>query len=198
MLPDLPELKAELREIYLNYVSRRAHSQLGAFREAPRHVMHEGTAMRIERANGETEDSGMHDATAQVSISAEQAESMTRSERMQILNDLADGMAAQMAQKLFTSLGESLNRAGQTVDNGGRPLDAETILQLIELVQIDFDANGTPKLPTIQLDSNMSEAWDTAVKQLAEDPVLDARLHQLLSEKKVNWRDREAARKLVG
>ncbi len=198
MLPDLPELKAELREAYLHYVSRRAHAQLGALSEAPRHLIHEGTVMRVERANGESEDAGMHAASAEIAISVEQAESMTLQERTHILNDLADRMASQMAQKLFATLNETLDRAGQTVDNHGRPLDAEAILRMLERMELDFDANGDPKMPTIQLGMEMGDAWERATFQLANEPAWKARLEQLLAEKKANWRDREAARKLVG
>jgi hypothetical protein len=198
MLPDLPDLKAELRDIYVRYVSRRAHAQLGAFSEAPRHVIHEGETMRVERANGDSEDSDMQGASAEVVISYEQAETMSLQERTQILNDLADRMAMQMSEKLFTSLNETLDRAGQTVDNRGRPFDAEAILRILDRMEIDFDAQGNPKLPTVQLGRDMSEAWVEATNQLANDPVWKARLEQLLAEKRANWRDREAARKLVG
>ncbi|TDM05964.1 MAG: hypothetical protein C4K60_14905 [Ideonella sp. MAG2] len=198
MLPDLPLLKAELRDIYLRYVSRRAHSQLGVLSEAPRQVVHEGQLTRIERASGETEDIGMHKASVELSLGLEQAEAMPLQERLRVLNELADGMAAQMTDKLFTSLHETLDRAGQTVHNRGRPLDVQTLLQMLDLIELDFDSNGRPRFPVIQVGAAMAGAWERVFNQLQNDPTALAKLDQLLAEKKANWRDREAARKLVG
>lgn len=197
MLPDLPAIKTELRDIYLSYVSRRSHAQLGLLSEAPRHVIHEGTTMRVMRANGDVEDSGMQQASAEIAI-GDQAQSLSHEERMRILNDLADQMARQMAQKLFASLSESLERAGQSVENRGRPFDAESILRMLERMELDFNPDGSPRMPSVQLDESMRAAWEGAMQQLENDPVWKSRLEQLVAEKRANWRDREAARKLVG
>jgi len=198
MLPDLPSLKSKLREAYVGYVSRRAHSQIGIFNEVPKQIVHEGESMRVLRPDGTSDDTPMMRAQAELQIREEEAQTLTHEQRMKILNDLADQMARDMSTKLFSSLSESLDKAGQSVDNRGKPLDAEAILKMFEKMQFDFDEQGRPIMPTLSVGPDVYGAAQAAFEQLTNDPVWRSRLANLMAQKRADWRDREASRKLVG
>lgn len=198
MLPDLPDFRRTLRAALIRYVSNRAQAQIGVFNVAPKHIVHEGTAIRVSRDNGETEESDLMQASATTSLAEADAERLSHSDRMKILNDLADQLAGEMARKLYAALDDTLNRAGQTVDNRGRPLDAETIFAAFEKISIDFDSAERPRLPMLSMGPDGLEATKRAFHQIDTDPTLRSRFEALLSSKKAEWRDREAARKLVG
>lgn len=195
MLPDLPKLKVEIRDACMRYVSLHAHARIGLFSEVPRHVVHEGLSMRVERANGDAEETRMMQASAETSLQKSEVESLTQDQRLTILRNLGDQMAESMAGKLYASLTESLDRAGQSVSANGRPLDGETVLLALEKLEIDFGKDGMPKMPSFSGDV---QALRAAFVQISNDPSLSARYANLIEQKRTNWRDREASRKLVG
>jgi hypothetical protein len=198
MLPDLPQLKSQMRDVLMRYVQRRAHGQLGLFNEVPKHIIHEGNATRVIRANGEVEESDLMTASVQTEINEKDAQNLTHNERMRILNDLADRMAREMSTKLYAALGETLDKAGQTVDNKGRPFDAEAILSIFKKMDFEFDNQGQPSMPQISIGPESIEAAKKAISQLQTDPIFKNRFETLMVEKQADWRDREASRKLVG
>ncbi|CAN7211376.1 hypothetical protein LJR066_000608 [Acidovorax sp. LjRoot66] len=198
MLPDLPEFKGTFSAALVRYVSKRAQAQLGVFAEVPRQILHEGHATRIARANGDIEDSPLFDAGAQATISEDDMARLSREERLELLNFIADKLAEDMAGKLYGALSKTLDRAGQTLDNRGKPFNAETIFALFERLEIDFDRHGQPNYPTLSLAPELQESAKQAFAQIETDPKLRERFANMIGEKKAKWRDREAARKLVG
>lgn len=198
MLPDLPELKANLLSVFMIYLQRQVRSRMPGLNEAPQHVLHEGARMRIVRANGEVETTELKRASSEFSIGKDEAATMTPQQRMEKLNLLAEDMARQISQHAFASINETLDAAGQVVDQKGRPIDAQGILAMLEKIQLEFGEDGHVKNLTIVTGSELHAHLPGVFKQLQTDLDLKAKYDALLLRKWVAWRDREASRKLVG
>lgn len=179
----------------MSFLRRRSRERLGVFAKAQRQLIHEGDKLQMERADGTSDVSELKEVTGELELKTSDLPSMSMAERLQKLDQIADQMASQMSAHAFQTLGETLERAGQTSDRKGRPLDAEAILEALDKIQIDFD--DPPELSLV-IPPALKERAAEAFEQLETDPQLRARRDEIISRKRREWRDREADRKLVG
>ena len=198
MLPDLPSFKAELQSILSEYVQLKARASLGVFSKSPKHVIHEGNRMRVVRADGSVGEDNLKSASSEVSLILGELHAMSLVERTRMLDQMALEMAEQMSRHLFATPGGTLDEGGQVVDAGGKPLDAELIFRAIESVQIDFDDDGNHHNFSIVVGPELYPRLQEELQKIADDPVLKRRHDELMDRKWMEWRDRKAARKLVG
>ncbi|MCX6037212.1 MAG: hypothetical protein NTW99_04875, partial [Chloroflexi bacterium] len=92
----------------------------------------------------------------------------------------------------------TLEKAGQAVDQQGKPLDAEAVFKVLEKLQLEFDETG--KINSLSL--VVGPALEPRAKQVLDlinsDPTLRKRLYEIMETKWLEWRVRETDRKLVG
>ncbi|TFW27814.1 hypothetical protein [Duganella callida] len=198
MLPDLPILKRELWEIWLQYLQRQTHANMGVFQQVGRYTSHEGDRLSVIRGDGTVEESEFQRASSEMVMKLDDIANSTPQDRVALLDKIARDMGNQISMHLFEGLNKTLDEAGQIVDGQGRPFDHETILAVIESIQIDFNEFGQHAPLSIVYAPGMTEKVREAFRALENDPSIKARYDELISRKKVEWRDREAARKLVG
>lgn len=196
MLPDLPTLKKEVLELYLQYMQRRIHESLGVFQQVGRHTCFEGDRLRTVRADGTAEDSAFKRSSIEMYLPFDQAATLTPIQRIEMLNNRALELAEDITRNLFESLDKTLSDTGQVVDMQGQGLNAEALLAVLKKLEMEFEDNGQHSPLTIATGS--LDATRQMFAQLKHDPALAARYEEIISEKKVDWRAREAARKLVG
>lgn len=155
--------------------------------------------MRVSRADGTVEDFGMKISSAALSLNLADIPTMTTEARIAKLNEMADAMAKQISQNLYGSLNESLEKAGQVVDNRGQPFGIETVFAVLEKLDIDFDKQGNP---AAGLRFVINPELAPRVREIMElektDSTIKTRHEEIMTKKWMEWRDREAARKLVG
>lgn len=198
MLPDLPSLKAEIEALLMQYFAQQVHSKLGVFQEASHRTMHEGDRMRVVRADGVSEESNFQRASTEMSIKFEEAGLLSLEERIRMFDAMAEDMANQLVSGFFNSLNMTLDAAGQTIDGRGRPISGEVLLEFLKTLQLDFLPNGEHSKLSLVIPLGQSEAAQRALEEIDNDPALKKTHDDLLVQKKVEWRDRETARKLVG
>jgi hypothetical protein len=198
VLPDLPTLKGDIQRVLLEYFHGQVYVRLGFLSDVPKHTIHEGRHLRTVRADGTIEESDLKQASAEMAVPFEEAPRMTLEQRIAKINDMADQMARQMGEQLFGSLNETLDKAGQTVDRKGQPLDAEAIFSVLEKIEIEFDETGKHKELSIVVPPALESKAKQAFEQLQTDPVLRKRYDEIMMRKRMAWLDREASRKLVG
>jgi len=198
LLPDLPVLKQDIQYILNRYLRKAIQERLGVFADVPRHVVHEGMEMRVHRADGTTEDTGMKEASGEMLMQVDHIPYMTVKDRIEKLNELAESMAKQIASNLYGSLNESLEKAGQVVDNKGKPFGIESIFAVLEKMHIDFDKQGNPADLRFVVGPAVIPRLREIIEQEKSDPRIKKRHDEIMENKWLEWRDREAARKLVG
>ena len=171
---------------------------MGLLADIPQHMIHEGDRLRVIRADGTVEDSNMKEASAEMTIQPDEVPTITVAERVARIDQVAGKMAQQMSTQLFGSLNESLEKAGQVVNGKGQPFSVETIFAALEKVQIDFDKEGNPKNLSFVIGTDLVPKMKEIVEQEKRDPEIKRRHDEIMMKKWIEWRDREAARKLVG
>lgn len=198
MLPDLPRLKRHVLEGVTRQISVLVNQKLGILGEVPRQILHEGDRMRIIRDDGSVDESPFHRSSAEDSIAVDEIHAFTIEDRARRMEELADQLAQQISQHMFGSLNKTLEEKGQTVDCGGKPLDPEAVFRLIEKLHIDFDEQGKPSGLSIIIPPQLNDQFQVCLKRIENEPELKNRFDALFERKRAEWRDREAARKLVG
>lgn len=198
VLPDLPGFKQDLQNVLTRYLRKATHERLGVFSEVPQHTVHEGMTMRVYRADGTSEDTAMKEVSAEMMMKWEDIPRMTIADRIAKMNEMAETMAKQMSAHLFTSMNESLEKAGQVIDGRGRPFNFETVFEVLEKLQVDFDKDDKPKDLSFVVGPALIPRVREMIEQSKTDPSIKRRHDELMARKWLEWRDREAARKLVG
>ncbi len=198
MLPDLPGFKHQLQSLFNQYLRRQVDIRLGVFNESPKHLVHEGRDVRTSRADGSSSETNLKLSSTEMTLSLKEIPSLSIEERLRKLDLLANDLAKQISEHLFRSLNDDLEAAGQVVNRKGKPLDAEAIFEMLEKIDIDFDGEDGGHNTSIVISPEMAESFKLIFKQIECDPELLNKHNQLMSKKRMEWRDREAARKLVG
>ncbi len=198
MLPDLPSLKRDIQRILDRYLQQQVHARLGVFNESLQHIIHEGNRMRTIRADGSVEESNLKEASAEMSLQLAEIPHLTPNERIAKLNNMADELANQIVKHLFGTLDAVLEKAGQVANQKGKPLSAEAVFEALEKIQLDFDETGKHHKLSIVVPPALFLRAKEVFEQIESDPALKKRYEDILTRKKLEWRDREAARKLVG
>jgi len=125
------------------------------------------------------------------------------------LNNSSDAQVVEYYQKLGRQMGEQQARAtyediNRVTEEIGNVVDAQSSLTpgvffaVIEKIRIEFDRNGKPRLPTIVVHPQRAQAWKRLGESMEADPANRRRMNELLTQKELEWREREASRKLVG
>lgn len=198
MLPDLPGLKKDVQEVLDDHLRDRAHKKLGVWGTVPRVYVHEGDRMRTIRADGSVDEQGFKHASAELMVKRSDVPTLTPEARLQMIEEMAEEMARKVSQTLYASLNATLEETGQTVSTGGKPLTLDVFFQTLEKMHLDFDENGEPTGLQMVIHPDMAPTLQRLEEQFRSDPDLQRRHREILDRKRMEWRAREASRKLVG
>jgi len=97
-----------------------------------------------------------------------------------------------LVPQLFSVLREACEESGQVVDCKGEPFSFELVLKLLEKIEITFDKDGSPSMPTMFVHPSM-------IKVLEENmPTEDQKnqMDQLIARKKDEYFAKKRTRKL--
>jgi metal-dependent amidase/aminoacylase/carboxypeptidase family protein len=198
LLPDYPKLKARLTEIYRERV-RRVHDQhLGIFSAVPPAIMHEGRTHVLTREDGSSDEMEPKrvQAGAELRLDFREVEKLEAKDVWKVLDTIAEGLAKEKFQTLLTAIDEAATKVGNVTTLGTSAL--EQFFEATEKRWIEFDADGNPA-PVQFLAGSEATARKLrdAMKQIETDPDLRRQYETIIEKKRQQWRDREAARKLV-
>jgi hypothetical protein len=103
----------------------------------------------------------------------------------------------QQAKMFFETMNKAVNETGNTMDMKGEKTSPKHIIDMLEMMYIDFDDNRQPILPTILPATKGNESLLQAVKGLEKEPY-KTMFAELIVRKRREYLDREGNRKLVG
>jgi hypothetical protein len=198
MLPDYPKLKAELSELMNEFLRERTDFYLGPMNEIARSKVFEGDAHSLTLESGETQPTEFDEQRAGFEISDDELPTLRLDTLLQRLDTTAQEMARQFAGSVYGRISDAVEQAGNVVDAKGQKVSPEMILELFSGLQIDFNADLSPRLPSIHIHPSLSESLEGALREIDSDRMLRDRFRQVIDQKREEWRAREASRKLVG
>ncbi|MCE5249816.1 hypothetical protein LLG96_06300 [bacterium] len=198
MLPDLPNLKKDLRKIFNQYIDNQVNARIGVFKITPRKIIHEGNLFRMIRADGTIEDSSIIESTSEISLPYDEIPHLTHQDIITKMNTIADTLANKISGNLLRTLNDSIEAAGQSINYEGKPFDVEALFAVLEKIQINFDETGKHHQLTMIINPQHSDKVKLVMKEIETNPEIQKRYNELMERKRMEWRDREAHRELVG
>lgn len=199
MLPDLPKLKADIAQVFHPVFKNRVNAYLGVVGEAPRYFIKEGRNPVTLRPDDSRDETTLKAASAETIFKVEEIPCLSVEQRIARLDTAAREMASQISTHAFETINKAVDKVGNTIDAKGKPFSAESIFEVLEKIHLDFEDDGVkPKELTVVIPPELAERAKEVMEKMHQDPELSNRYNEIIEKKRKEWRDREAARKLVG
>jgi hypothetical protein len=197
MLPDFPELKAELERLVLAKLREKIRSRDPLVLEIRSFTQHEGNLQRYQqRPTGNVVEEGFEMMSTEFTTSVGEVPTLLGPKLDQKLDEIADDAGTKLAKSFYKKVSESCDKAGTTVNAQGEPMSAELVLQMLSTVQTDFDERGQPTT-AIVIHPDMAETARKIAEQIENDPKLKQRADEITRIQREAWAARESNRKLV-
>jgi hypothetical protein len=198
MIPDFPVLKKELNRAITRFMRERFKFHQGPLSDVPQGRVFEGRRNVIVREDGSEDETKIREVSAETRIAADEIRELHLPKLLEKLDATVQEMAATQARHFYETISEGAEKIGNTVDGGGQRFTAELFLQAIERIWIEFNADGSPQMPTIHISPNQTDDVKRTIERLESEPDLKKRFDAIMTKKREEWRAREADRKLVG
>jgi hypothetical protein len=198
MIPDFPVLKEELNRAITCFMRERFKFHRGPLSDVPQGRVFEGRRNVIVRPDGSEDETKMREISAETRFAADDMRELHLPKLLEKLDAMVQEMAATQARHFYETMSEGVQKVGNTVDGGGQRFTAELFLQAMEKILIDFNADGSPEMPTVHISPNQTDDVKRMIERFESEPDLKKRFDTIMTKKREEWRAREADRKLVG
>ncbi len=196
MLPDFPALKAEAYKILLAKLRHRVDTGDPVLSEVRRFKQHEGKTMQYEQQGGGTVQEGFEKIGAEFKVLPADVPNLVGERLDAKLEEMAQELIAQSAKAFFKKVGEISQKAGTSIDAGGKPVSPETLLDMMSAVQLEFGPDGSPTQSFV-IHPDMLPALKKVSEQIENDPELSRKHAEILDRQREAWAARESNRKLA-
>ncbi|MGB6688632.1 MAG: hypothetical protein WBE76_12395 [Terracidiphilus sp.] len=197
MLPDFPKLKGRLMDLHLRDIRAKVDAQMPVVSRIRSVRFHEGNCFGLERDDGVVESKGFVDVRAPIQVAANLEFRDTVQSLKERTEQLTLDFAAQLEKFFFERFEEITSSVGNSVDMKGAPFTAESHLDTLERVDLEFDIFGFPIYPMHVCHPVMAETIRSEMARFGKEPHLRDRGAALIERKRKEWRDREGRRRLV-
>lgn len=198
MLPDFPSVKQDLADRLDEFLRRRVQQHLGPLGQAQRVTLFEGDEQVIVRPSGEVDATKFEKFSTSLTLADQEIIEMTLDDLLAKLDAVAKEMASQQARSFYSTISDAVEKVGNVVDSGGEPISGRTVLESLSTLHIDFNRDGTPRMPSFHAAPDLAKDLKRAYEELEESPELQGEYEQMITDKREEWRAREARRRLVG
>lgn len=194
MKPDFIKVRNFCYQKLMEQFNNTIQRNLGFMADSPRYIVHEGETHGFLRPSGKDDSSALKQLSAGDSLDIIKLNSGDTSEVLKFINTIALSYSNQMQDMMFKSISEVCDENGNSVNANNLSLE-DMILAMYTKIQIDFNQDGSPKMPQIIL----GESYFDKVKELFDNsgPELNKKIDLIISNKKQDWLERENNRKLV-
>ncbi len=198
MLPDYPNIKSILSKHFLDYIFQEKDKMIYPFSEAPRHKSFEGNLTRYIREDGTVENSKYEEYALNFEINLKDINNLSLQDIFKKLQEIAYELAKKEIDLFNKAIDHAATNVGNKFDIEGEPLQVEHFFRMLDKIHIEFDKDGKPIMPSIIAGKSAAEAFLELSDSIESTPDYKVRYEQLIEKKRMEWNDRETARKLVG
>ena len=197
MLPDFLNAKKLVRNRLLDYFDRRvAEHSNGLIANIPKRPLHEGAGFITQYLDGHQQDTTMRPIRSSFELKIEEVVD-NPALIFQKINSMAFDVALQETTMVTESISEITEKIGNVVRTTGQ-VTPDDIFTIFERIEIDFNSDGTARMPTIYAGDKMLAGLSSAFDMIKSDPKLEQRFTDIMNKKKAEWNAREVNRELVG
>lgn len=192
MLPDWPVFKEDFQKALLEFMQLRLDVHLSNLANIAQYRVFEGTETAV-REGAKERSFDFVEGHGELEVRSDEISNLTLSEILRRLDTMAYEMAAQRSKHFYKTLNQEAEHSGRTVTG---PLSPETLLELFNSIDIDFDDTGRPVNQELHIHPDQLEALKAVQETIQNDPEWRRRFDEVDELKREEWRAREANRRL--
>jgi hypothetical protein len=190
MLPDFPALRQILDDAAILRIDAATKEKWPILKMIRGFTAHEGTEHSFLQEGFGTIVQKPEAHQARVEVKFSDVPDLVGEKLAKKLDDIATEMAKQASSQFYRRMNEDTAKVGNQIDAGGQPMSQELALQMFE--RVDWTPDSVFLASPIMAEG-MGKRW----QEWKQDRAFMKRFHELMSQKKEQWRDRESCRKLV-
>ena len=194
MFPDFLKTKEKLEKMLDQEMKKASLSHMGPFADVPKSMIFEGDRHTIVREDNSIDEGSLENTTVKLEVKFDEIEKMNHEMVLDKINQTAEEMAGKLKKLAFEQIKKSAEEAGNVGSTGGKPLSANSLFEVLEKIDIDFDEAGNPNELSIVAHPERSSLISRVISQAEADP----RYQTIIERKREEWYAREGNRKLVG
>ena len=97
------------------------------------------------------------------------------------IESVTEGMMRNLMQTMYQTINESTKKSGNTIDNRGKPFEANHFLEMLKKIEFGVDENGKVCFPEIHASPELAK---TIAKELSsQGPEFENQINALVEEK---------------
>lgn len=198
MLPNYQRTREKILDFYFLFLEFQKNKLLGPLNSIKKYKVFEGRTLELKRESGEVDKTKIETFKSIITIKKDEYESITFSEILKRLSEVAEDMHKQYMKFFFDTIDEAVTKVGNVVDLKGKAITPEDVYKLFEKMQIDFDEKLIPKNKTLIANELGQKQFIEVMEKIESDPELRNKFDKLFEKKKIEYLDRENNRELVG
>lgn len=196
MFPDFPNIKNEIKKNFEEYLRRQSISD-PLIASITQIFIHEGDRLVFYTVDGDRKETSFNEIQSKFSIPDEKLINEGPKALVSVANEVGGDMQKQLGRNIITKLEEVTKETGNVIDCKGAQISPDFILQALEKMQIDFDDEGNPCMPTMFVGQDLAKKIQDKLPEWEKDKEHKKKFEELMKKKKEEWNDRESNRKLV-
>ena len=198
MLPDYPTLKRKLNEKFEDIVRNKIQEEEPLLSEIRRSIIQEGNSLAITSSDGYSSKTSYQEFVTHFEISFEEIIKNGPEAFYSRVSEISKEMAGKMAKHTIAMLEKVTERTGNVVKSEkGEGITPKLILDVLEKIEISFDASGNPIMPTLIVTPEDYKKLTETKMDLESAQELEKRRKEIIEKKRNEWVDRESNRKSV-
>jgi len=192
-----PKLEEDLEGLLNKYLESAVSMFSPVVSDIDRHRVFEGHRNVMLRDTGEVDETDVRQISGDAELKVETILYGTVQEILETFLPAAESMASGQMQMLIDTLNQATEKTGNKVDGKGKPISFDLILETLEKIEIAFDRDGNPEMPTMMVHPDMRARLEALDKDPGKSD-FEKEQKKLIDRKRLEWRAREANRTLVG
>ena len=198
MFPDFLKTKEKLEKMLDQKMKKARLSHMGPFADVPKSMIFEGDKHTIVREDNSIDEGSLENTTVKLEVKLDEVEKMNHEMVLDKINQTGEEMAEKTTKLAFEQIKKSVEEAGNVASTGGKPLSVNSLFDVLEKIDIDFDEAGNPNELSIVVHPERLSSISRVISQAEANPENDRRYKAIMERKREEWRARESNRKLVG
>jgi hypothetical protein len=197
MLPDYPAIKEKMNRRLRQILKATQHRHLGPFAQIKEIHVPEGHGTTLTREDGSKESVSFEHVQVMAELKGD-PEKCTAGDLVGVMNELAEKLADERIKQFFDVTNRAVKQVGNDLKREPGESTVDSIFRSLEGVWIDFNDDGTPRLPTLLAGKATADSLAKAFSDIETMPELRRRYDDIMERKREEWRARESARNMVG
>lgn len=198
MLPDFVRVKEKRRRWFIRAVDREAETLTPLLNHVRTVKQHEGRRLHYQTVEG-AQDTIAYDKRIATSLKfkLDEVADLSNQAYLEKAKEMAAELAPQAMNQFFKEMDRWTAEAGTVTSAGGRPFEPMMLIECLEKVDVDFDDRGRPQLPALVAGPSQQPAMEKVFADAEKSAEFQRAWGDLMQRKWIEFRDREADRKLV-